>query len=51
MSSVWYNTDVALLIPGNGKEVRQVNFTVSLICSIMANVIAHYICKWLDEQK
>ena len=51
ISSVWYNTDVALLIPGNGKEVRQVNFTVSLICSIMAKVIAHYICKWLDEQK
>ena len=51
MSSVWYNTGVALLIPGNGKEVHQVNFTVSLICSIMANVIAHYICKWLDEQK
>lgn len=49
--SVWYNTDVALPIPGNGKEVHQVNFTVSLICSIMANVIAHYICKWLDEQK
>ena len=51
ISSVWYNADVALLIPGNGKEVRQVDFSLSLICSIMANVIAHYICKWLDEQK
>lgn len=35
ISPVWYNTDVALLIPGNGKEVRQVDFSLSLICSIM----------------
>lgn len=26
ISSVWYNTGVALLIPGNGKVVRQVDF-------------------------
>ena len=50
MSSVWYNTGVALLIPGNGKEVQPVdNNTLSFIYSILASVVAHYICKWLDE--
>jgi hypothetical protein len=23
---------------------------VSFLCSIMASVVAHYICKWLDER-
>ena len=51
MSSVWYTTGVALLIPGNGKEVHTLETTVSLICSIAANVISYYICKWLEGQK
>ena len=50
ISPVWYNTDVALLIPGNGKEVQPVdNNTLSFIYSILASVVAHYICKWFDE--
>lgn len=47
---LWYNDVVALLIPGNGKEVHTLETMLSLACSIAANVIAYYICKWLDEQ-
>ena len=51
ISFVWYNTGVALPIPGSREEVRQLNAMLSLLCSIAANVIAYYICKWLDGQK
>ena len=40
----------ALPSPGNGKEVQPVdNNTLSFIYSILASVVAHYICKWFDE--
>lgn len=48
---VWYNTSVALLIPGNGRRCIRLETIVSLLCAIAANVISHYICKWLDGQR
>ncbi len=39
------------LFPATGKEVHTLETTVSLICSIAANVISYYICKWLEGQK
>jgi hypothetical protein len=32
----------------SGEEVTDVEFFITLIVSIMASVIAYYICKWLD---
>lgn len=33
-----------------GKEVILMNEIISFILSVAANVVAHCICKWLDEQ-
>lgn len=33
---------------GNGKGVSYLSSLFSFIVSVMQNVIAHYICKWLD---
>ena len=34
-----------------GGEIRMEGITVSLLVSIAAGIICHYICKWLDEHK
>ena len=33
-----------------GKEVKAMQSISTLILSVAADVIAHCICKWLDEQ-
>lgn len=49
-TAVWYNKLVALPSPGNGKEVQPVdNNLLSFFYSILASVVAHYICKRFDE--
>lgn len=36
---------------GNRKGVFNVEFLISLIVAVMAGVISHLICKWLDSDK
>ena len=36
---------------GRGKEVRHHGFTLNIFLSVMASVVAYYICKWLDGEK
>lgn len=33
---------------GNRREVNGMDWFISLIVSVTANVISYYICKWLD---
>ena len=35
----------------NRKGVFNVEFLISLIVAVMAGVISHLICKWLDSDK
>ena len=36
---------------GDRKGVCNVEFLISLIIAVMAGVISHLICKWLDNDK
>jgi len=56
---LWYNLDVVLPTPGNGrrcwdgsyhyrKGVPSVEYVLSFIVAVAAGVACHYIIKWLD---
>lgn len=32
------------------KEVEPMAYILALLCTVMANVIAYYICKWIDSK-
>lgn len=46
-SQIWYNEVSASSVR---KEVELMEYIVSLIISVMAGVICHYISKWLDRK-
>ena len=39
----------ALLVPPQWKEVSSLEYIVSLAVSVVADVIAYFVCKWLDR--
>jgi len=45
-----YNFSV-VLPPDSRKEVVQLDILTSFIVSIVASIVAYYICKWLDRNK
>ena len=47
----WYNKLLLYQVPATGGGAYTLNFGTSFLCSILASVAAHYICKWLDEQR
>ncbi len=47
----WYNSCVAASDTRYGKEVFYVEMLLSLLIAVMAGVISHLICKWLDSDK
>lgn len=56
ISSLWImvyiDSIIKLLLPQTGNRkggVEMLEVLISLIVSIIAGVITHYICKWLDE--
>lgn len=44
-----YNPLAALLQSGNRKEVSALELLTKILVSVVANVISHYIRKWLDR--
>ena len=48
---VCYNSNVTASQTGDRKEVPAVEILLSLIVSVVAGVISHFICKWLDGHK
>ena len=48
---IWYNRLVVTSQSGNRKGVLALTVLTSFVLSIIASVIAHYICKWLDRKK
>ena len=49
---VCYNANVTASYTWYGREVHSLeDVVISLIVSIMAGVISHLICKWLDRNK
>ena len=42
-----YNILVAINLSGDGKEVR-LETIIMFAVSVMASMVAYYICKWLD---
>ena len=47
-SPVWYVIMALLLTLSSRKEVSTMHDLIGFIFSIIANVMSHYICKWLD---
>lgn len=47
-SMVWYVIMALLLTLSSRKEVSTMHDLIDFIFSIIASVIANYICKWLD---
>lgn len=43
---VWYNDPVGFF---RKEEVTELSYIISLVISIAAGIISHYICKWLDR--
>ena len=46
-----YNKPVVAPILATERGVLQMQDIISVIVSVMVNVIAYYICKWLDRNK
>lgn len=40
---------LSLSLPPTWREVNQLDILASFIISVMASVVAYYICKWLDR--
>lgn len=40
-----------LLVPPQRREVNSVENFVTVMISVMANVIAYFVCKWLDRNR
>ena len=36
--------------PSQWKEVKRVNEFITFILSVMAGIVAYYVCKWWDER-
>lgn len=43
-----YTGSAALLHPSNGKEVSVMDGVITFLVSVVASVVAYYVCKWLD---
>ena len=48
---IWYNKLVTVPQTGNRKGVNQVvEYLLTFINSVLANVTAYYFCEWLDRE-
>lgn len=48
---IWYNPYVTASYIWYGKEVFGLDVIISLLVAVMAGVISHLVCKWLDGDK
>lgn len=47
-AALCYTGPAALLHPSNGKEVSIMDGVITFFVSVVASVVAYYVCKWLD---
>lgn len=46
-----YDILIILSASSAGKEVETVEYITTFVLSVMAGIVDHYLCKWLDRHK
>jgi hypothetical protein len=46
----WYTDYAALTHSGNRGEVGDLTEVINFLLAVIAGIVSHYVCKWLDGQ-